>query len=50
MAIKVIWLGVFFILAFQPVLKAVGLNSNEVFVLVGAILFAIGLFMLWTNR
>ena len=50
MSIKLLWTGLVFILALVPMLKAIGLNANDVFILVGAVLMVIGCVLLWLNK
>ncbi len=46
---KLLWTGLTFILALTPVLKALGLNPSDVFVLVGGVLMVIGSVLMWFN-
>lgn len=50
MGIKLIWTGVFFIIAIGPALEVVGLHASPVLAVVGAVIFAIGLFLMWRNE
>lgn len=50
MANKFLWIGLTFILAVTPALRAFGLQSSEVLVLVGAILMVIGCILLLMDK
>ena len=50
MGIKLLWTGLTFILAVNPLIKAVGLIGNDVFVIAGAVLMVIGCVLLWLNK
>lgn len=50
MGVKFNWTGLFFILALIPALKAFGLLVDQVVVLVGAIIFGIGIFLMWNDK
>lgn len=50
MGIKIFITGAAFMFAFNPILKAVGLAGNDVFVLVGAVLMILGTVLVWLNK
>lgn len=48
---KLLWTGLFFIIAVTPALAVFGLNvQKEIVVVVGAVLMAIGIFQLWNDK
>lgn len=48
---KLLWTGLFFIVAVTPALAVFGLNVQEgIVVIVGAVLMAIGVFQLWNDK
>jgi hypothetical protein len=50
MGTKLVFTGLTFILAVQPFLKLLGLNSSETFVLVGAVIMIIGCVLMWLDK
>lgn len=50
MGIKLLWTGLVFILALNPVLNIVGLHGSNVIVAVGAVIMIIGLVALWLDK
>lgn len=47
---KLLWIGLVFIIALVPMLKAFGLQASDTLVLVGAVLMVIGLVLFWFDR
>lgn len=50
MGLKLLWTGLTFIIALLPFLNALGLNGENVFVLVGAVIMIIGLVLMWMDK
>ncbi len=47
---KLIWTGLFFIVAFSPAWTAFGGTASPVIAVVGAILMLIGIILMWLDK